>query len=191
MLVGFGGNLVSKASIEQGAVVLKYSLIYRVSLYTIIVYGSCRGAKFAVLVVGFVWRCHRIEWRAASKDFTSTRRYGRLSLEKGLVAPAKKATEKIHSLLQWREALKWLAMYRARSHASLRSSCGSVGFYPVKLQGAADWASTYCHFSYIWHHRLAWAVYVSIYSDVQMFADEIFTDGCWSAKTANIKPREN
>ena len=35
------------------------------------------------------------EWRAASEDFTSTRRYGRLSLEKGLVAPVKKATEKI------------------------------------------------------------------------------------------------
>ena len=34
--------------------------------------------KKAGLVVGFVWRCHRIEWRTASEDFTSTRRYGRL-----------------------------------------------------------------------------------------------------------------
>ena len=75
--------------------------------------------------------------------------------------------------------------------ASVRSSCGSVGSYPVKLQGAADQASTYRHFSYAWHHRLAWAVYVSVYSDVQMFADKIFVDGCWSAKTVNIKPREN
>ena len=32
---------------------------------------------------------------------------------------------------------------------------------------------------------------MSIYSDVQIFADEIFADGCRSAKTANIKPREN
>ena len=88
-----------------GAVVLKYSRvkysrIYGLSPYAIIVYGSCRSAKLAVLVVGFVWRCHRIEWRASSKDFTSTKGYGRLSLEKGLVAPAKKATEKIRSLLQ-------------------------------------------------------------------------------------------
>ena len=42
-----------------GAVVLKYSRvkysrIYRVSPYTIIVYGSCRGAKLAGLVVGLV-----------------------------------------------------------------------------------------------------------------------------------------
>ena len=37
-----------------GALVLKYSRIYGVSPYTIIVYGSCRGAKLAVLVVGFV-----------------------------------------------------------------------------------------------------------------------------------------
>ena len=39
-----------------GAVVLKYlrvkySRMYRVSPYTIIVYGSCRGAKLAGLVV--------------------------------------------------------------------------------------------------------------------------------------------
>ena len=118
-------------------------------------------------------------------------RYGRLSLEKGLVAPAKEATEKIRSQLQWREALKLSAMYRARSRASLRSSCGSVGPYPVKLQGAADWASTYRHFSYAWRHWLAVAVYVSIYSDVQISADEIFADSCWSTKTANIKPRKN
>ena len=96
------------------------------SPYTIVVYGSCRGVKLAVLVVRFVWRCHRIKWRAASKDFTSTRRYERLSLEKGLVAPAKKGTEKIHSLLQWREALKRSAMYRARSRSSVCCSCGSV-----------------------------------------------------------------
>ena len=38
--------------------------------------------------------------RAASEDFTSTRRHRHLSLEKGLVAPATEATEKIHSLLQ-------------------------------------------------------------------------------------------
>ena len=44
--------------------VLKYSGIYGVSLYTIVVYSSCRDAKLAGLV-GFVWRCHRIEWRAA------------------------------------------------------------------------------------------------------------------------------
>ena len=31
---------------------------------------------------------------------------------------------------------------------SVRSSCASVGPYPVKLQGAADLASTYRHFSY-------------------------------------------
>ena len=37
-----------------GAVVLKYSRIYGLSPYTIIVYGSCRGAKLALLVVGFV-----------------------------------------------------------------------------------------------------------------------------------------
>ena len=37
-----------------GAVVLKYSRIYRVSPYTIIVYGSCRSAKLAGLVLGFV-----------------------------------------------------------------------------------------------------------------------------------------
>ena len=41
-----------------------------------------------------------IEWRAASEDFTSTKRYGRLSLEKGLVASVKEATEKIRLLLQ-------------------------------------------------------------------------------------------
>ena len=40
------------------------------------------------------------KWRAASEDFTPTRRYGRLSLEKGLVSLAKEATEKIRSLLQ-------------------------------------------------------------------------------------------
>ena len=42
----------------------------------------------------------------------------------------------------------------------------------------ADRASTYRHFRYAWRHRLAVAVYVSIYSDVQIFADEIFADGC-------------
>ena len=41
-----------------------------------------------------------IKWRVASEDFTSTKRYGRLSLEKGLVAPTIEATEKIHLLLQ-------------------------------------------------------------------------------------------
>ena len=56
--------------------------------------------KFAGLVVGFVWRCHRIEWRAASEDFTSTWRYGGFPLEKSFVASAKEATEKIRSLLQ-------------------------------------------------------------------------------------------
>ena len=142
-----------------GAVVLKYLRIYGVSPYTIIVYGSCRGAKLAGLV-GFFWRCHRIEWRAASKDFISTRRFTCLSLEKSLVA--KEATEKICLLLQWREALKRAAMYRVRSHASVWSSCGSVGSYPVKLQGAADRVLTYRHFSYAWHHRLAWAVHVHL-----------------------------
>ena len=33
---------------------VKYSRIYGVSPYTIIVYGSCRSAKLAGLVVGFV-----------------------------------------------------------------------------------------------------------------------------------------
>ena len=37
-----------------GAVLLKYSQIYGVSPYTIIVYGTCRCAKLAELVVGFV-----------------------------------------------------------------------------------------------------------------------------------------
>ena len=37
-----------------GTVGLKYSQIYKVSPHTIIVYGSCRGAKLAGLVVGFV-----------------------------------------------------------------------------------------------------------------------------------------
>ena len=37
-----------------GTVVLKYSRIYGGSPYTIIVYGSCRGAKLAGIVVGFV-----------------------------------------------------------------------------------------------------------------------------------------
>ena len=128
---------------------VKYPRIYRVSPYTIIVYGSCRGAKCTGLVVGFVRRSHRIKWRAASEDFTSTRRYKRLSLEKGLVAPAKETTEKIHSLLQSREALKQSDMYRARFHAFVRFSCAGMGPYPVKLQGAADRASTYRHFSYI------------------------------------------
>ena len=102
---------------------LKYSRVKYLRIY-----GSCRGAKLAGLIVGFVWRCSRIEWRAASEDFTSTRRYGRLSLEKGLVVPQKKQ-EKIRSLLQWREALKRLDMYWARYHASVRSSCGSRGSY--------------------------------------------------------------
>ena len=50
------------------------------------------------------WTCclkmssYRME--SCIRGLTSTRRYGRLSLEKGLVAPAKKATEKIRSLLQ-------------------------------------------------------------------------------------------
>ena len=82
-------------------------------------------------------------------------------------------------------------MYRAWSHASVRSSCASMGPYPVKLQGAADETSTYRHFSYAWRHPLAWAMYMSIYSDVQIFAEEIFSDGCWFTKTANIKPRKN
>ena len=43
---------------------------------------------------------------------------------------------------------KTSAMYRTRSRASVRSSCGSVGPYPMKLQGVADRASTYRHFSY-------------------------------------------
>ena len=79
-----------------------------------------------------------IEWRATSEDFTFTRRYGRLSLEKGLVGPGKEATEKIRSLLQWIEALKRSAMYRARSRASVRSSCGSVGPYPVSSRTSVD-----------------------------------------------------
>ena len=33
---------------------VKYSRIYGVSPYTIVVYGSCRGAQLAGLVVGFV-----------------------------------------------------------------------------------------------------------------------------------------
>ena len=88
------------------------------------------------------------EWRAASQYFTLTRRHGYLSLEKGLIAPAKEATEKIRSLLHRREALKRSAIYCARSRSSVRSSCGSVGSYSVKLQGAADRASTYRNFSY-------------------------------------------
>ena len=153
---------------------VKYSRIYGVSPYTIIVYGSCRGAKLAGLVVGFVWRCSRFEWRAASEDFTSTRRYGRLSLEKGLVVPAKEAREGICSLLQWREALKRSDMYRARYHASVRSSCGSLGPYSVKLQGAADRASTYRHFSYAWRHRLACCVRVPL-------------EWCWNIRGRNIR----
>ena len=70
-----------------GTVVLKYSRVKYLWIYS-----SCRGAKLAG-VVGFVWRCSRIERRAASEDFISTRRYGRLSLEKGLVVPAKEARE--------------------------------------------------------------------------------------------------
>ena len=168
-------------------VVLKYSRvkcsrIYEMSPHTVIVYGSCRG---------FVWRCHRIKWRAASEDFTSKRRYECLSLEKGLVAPTKETTEKIRSLLQWREALKRSAMCRARSRASVSSSCGSVGPYPVKLQEAADRARQLIAI-FITHDVIDWLeLYMSIYSDVQIFADTIFADGCWSAKTANIKPREN
>ena len=49
--------------------------------------------KLAGFVVEFISRCHSIEWRAASEGFTSTRRYGCLSLEKGLVALAKEATK--------------------------------------------------------------------------------------------------
>ena len=79
---------------------VKYSRVYGMSPYTIIVYGRCRGAKHAGLVAGFVCRCHRIEWRVASEYFTPTRTYGCLSLEKCLVAPVKDATEKIRSLLQ-------------------------------------------------------------------------------------------
>ena len=37
-----------------GTVVVKYSRIYELSPYTIIVYGGCIGAKLAGLVVGFV-----------------------------------------------------------------------------------------------------------------------------------------
>ena len=66
---------------------------------------------------------------------------------KAWLCPQKKQ-EKIRSLLQRREALKRSDMYRARYHASVRSSCGSVGPYSVKLQGAADRASTYHHSSY-------------------------------------------
>ena len=109
-------------------------------------------------------RRYQIAWdsRPMREAWQVWKRYGRLSLEKGLVAPAKEATKQICSQLQWREALKRLAIYRARSRVSVRSSCGSVGPYPVKLQGAADRASTYRHFSYAWRHRLAVAVYVSI-----------------------------
>ena len=107
--------------------------------YTIIVYGSCRGAKLAGLVVGFVWRCHCIKWWAASDDFTSTRRYGHLSLEKGLVAPAK-ATEKI------REDPFAIAMKRVTKtvgHVLRTILCICILFLrqrvsiPVKLQEAA------------------------------------------------------
>ena len=49
------------------------------------------------------WLCLKMssyQMESCIRGLTSTRRYGRLSLEKGLVAPAKKATEKIRSLLQ-------------------------------------------------------------------------------------------
>ena len=105
---------------------MKYSQIYGVSPYTIIVYGSCRSAKLAGLIVGFVWRCHCIEWRAASEDFKYTRWYGCFSLEKDLVAPAKEATEKICSLLQWIEALKRSVMYHARSRLYALPAAGWV-----------------------------------------------------------------
>ena len=77
---------------------VKYSQIYGVSPYTIVVCGSCRVKNLLDSLLGSFEDV--IEWRATSEDFTSTRRYGRLSLEKGLVAPAKEATEKIRSLLQ-------------------------------------------------------------------------------------------
>ena len=121
-----------------GTVVLKYSLIYRVSSYTIIAYSSCRGSKFAGLAVGFVWRCHRIEWRTASEDFTSTGRFGCLSLEKGLFAPVKEATEKIRSLLQWREAPKQSALYYAWSCASVRSTCLPAARTMAREQGTSQ-----------------------------------------------------
>ena len=126
---------------------VKYSRIYGVSLYTIIVYGSCRSAKFAGPVVGFVWKLYQME--SCIRGFHIYKKV-------------------------------WTPFVKERL------SCGSVGPRPVKLQGAADQASTYCHFSNAWCHRLARTVYVSIYNDV-----EIFADGYWSAKTANIKPREN
>ena len=169
-----------------GTVVLKYSpvkylQIYGVSLCTIIVYGSCRGAKFAGLV-GFVWRSHRIEWRAASEHLTSTRRYRRLSLEKGLFAPANKQQRR--SVCCCNEYRHWNG-WQCTAH-DLVSVCSTC-----LLAARTMPVTNYRHFSYAWRHRLAWAEYVSIYNDVQIFAAEIFVDGCWSTKTVNIKPCKN
>ena len=67
---------------------------------------------------------------------------------KGLVAPAKKNNREDPFAVAMKRGTKTSAMYHAQSRASVHSSCGSVGSYPVKLQGAADRASTYRHISY-------------------------------------------
>ena len=91
MVAGYSGVEIFAGEISAD---MQSESVYHNSIWQL------QSAKCAGLVAGFVQRCHRIKWRAASEDFTSTRRYERLSLEKGLIAPAKETTEKIHSLLQ-------------------------------------------------------------------------------------------
>ena len=53
-----------------------------------------------------------------------------------------------------------------------------LGPYPVKLQGAADRARRLIAIL-VTHDVIDWLeLYVSIYSDVQIFVNEIFADGC-------------
>ena len=53
-----------------------------------------------------------------------------------------------------------------------------MGSYPVKLQGAADQVRRLIAIL-VMHDVINWLeLYVSIYSDVQIFVNEIFADGC-------------
>ena len=136
-----------------GTVVLKYSRIYGVSRYTIIVYSSCRGAKLAGLlldsfedVIVSNGELHlRIDWR------------------KAWLRPWKKQQRR--SVHCCNEERHWNSRHVPRTiscacNMFAGSKNNGSGTKQLAKQGCP--VTTYRHFSYAWCHRLVRAVYVSI-----------------------------
>ena len=84
------------------------------------------------------WTCCWICLKMSSYRMKNCIRGFHIYWEKGLFAPVKEATEKIRSLLQWREAPKQSALYYAWSCASVRSTCLPAARTMAREQGTSQ-----------------------------------------------------